>query len=503
MRIFVALLVLLLVGYMAMGRGFAHIGAGPIYVGEVVLAIGLLVTAYALIRLGLRPLRSVTVGLLLLFMIWGAARTIPYVTTYGIDAFRDAVLWGYAVFALMLYLLADRAWIRGALRAYGLIVPLFALWLPIAYLIWLEVSKDVTTDRPAAIIPLVYYKAGDMAAHSVGSIGFLVLLSGAWAQWRTFAWRYALSQSFVWTMFISGTGSRGALIAALSGIGLLLVATKRFRNWLPVALATVVLTLALTVGPLLTSAIQATIANIVTPSTAIQPGSTVEPGESPPARWFDANRPATLDTLVSNFTSTLTDSGDENQVGTKRFRIEWWTAIVNYTVFGPYLMTGKGFGVNLADADGFQPTLDHSLRAPHNSTMTVLARMGVPGFLLWVALLAAWAFGVLRAFVRSRRAGDRWLAAVSAWLFVYWFAMMLVTSFDPYIEGPQGGIWFWTVFGLGLVATRLAPEPGTDDRTPLLGEAGWRDSLRSFLPSHGGQPSAPRQGEDGPVPQAG
>jgi hypothetical protein len=33
--------------------------------------------------------------------------------------------------------------------------------------------------------------------------------------------------------------------------------------------------------------------------------------------------------------------------------------------------------------------------------------------------------------------------------------MVINTSFDPYLEGPQGSIWFWTVFGLGLAALQL------------------------------------------------
>jgi hypothetical protein len=41
-------------------------------------------------------------------------------------------------------------------------------------------------------------------------------------------------------------------------------------------------------------------------------------------------------------------------------------------------------------------------------------------------------------------------------LMVWWLAAMANTSFDPYLEGPQGGIWFWCVFGLGLVVIRLA-----------------------------------------------
>jgi hypothetical protein len=50
------------------------------------------------------------------------------------------------------------------------------------------------------------------------------------------------------------------------------------------------------------------------------------------------------------------------------------------------------------------------------------------------------------------------MAAVAAWILVFWTAIMVNTSFDPYLEGPQGGIWFWSLFGLGLVLMRLVPK---------------------------------------------
>jgi hypothetical protein len=42
--------------------------------------------------------------------------------------------------------------------------------------------------------------------------------------------------------------------------------------------------------------------------------------------------------------------------------------------------------------------------------------------------------------------------------------MMVNTTFDPYLEGPQGGIWFWALFGLGLVLIRLAPRRATSEQ---------------------------------------
>jgi O-antigen ligase len=170
-----------------------------------------------------------------------------------------------------------------------------------------------------------------------------------------------------------------------------------------------------------------------------------QPRDATPTQWWE------------NITSIFFGSGNSQLEGTKAFRLAWWTKIVDYTFHGPYFWMGKGFGINLATDDGFQQVGDDTLRAPHNSHLSVLARMGVPGFLLWILLQAGFALLLLRALLAYRRAHDKELAAVAAWVLVFWTAIMVNTSFDPYLEGPQGGIWFWVLFGLGLVLIRLVP----------------------------------------------
>lgn len=107
--------------------------------------------------------------------------------------------------------------------------------------------------------------------------------------------------------------------------------------------------------------------------------------------------------------------------------------------------------MNLAVADGF-PTGDDNapLRSPHNGHMTILARMGVPGLLLWIALQATFGASLFAAFRRATARGLEVWAAVDAWILVYWVAALVDMSFDVYLEGPQGGIWFWSLMGLGL-----------------------------------------------------
>jgi hypothetical protein len=32
----------------------------------------------------------------------------------------------------------------------------------------------------------------------------------------------------------------------------------------------------------------------------------------------------------------------------------------------------------------------------------------------------------------------------------YWAAFLINATFDVFLEGPMGGIWFWSVFGTGI-----------------------------------------------------
>jgi O-Antigen ligase len=143
-----------------------------------------------------------------------------------------------------------------------------------------------------------------------------------------------------------------------------------------------------------------------------------------------------------------------NLSSTSGWRLDWWKTIADYTIYGRYFWTGKGFGVNLADDDGFQVSQEYEapLRSPHNAHMTVLARMGVPGALIWIALQLVFSASLVRAYFRAQSAGEHWWAAIDLWILTYWVAFIANASFDVFLEGPQGGIWFWCLIGLGMAA---------------------------------------------------
>ena len=465
-RVFAIALAAILAGYMFMGRGFAHIAIGPIFVGDWVLLLGLAAAAFAIVRTGVRVRIGWTVALLIAFMGLGAIRTVPYLGSYGMDALRDGVLWGYGLFALIVYVLADRSWLRAAGRLYGAIIPVFAIWLPICLAIFTASQQGIDPTRPGSNHPLVFFKAGDMAVHSVAAVAALVLAPGIVTAFRAVLARFAISLPLTWAVYVTGASSRGAILAAGVGILVSIVASRRAVNWAPVVAAALVVVVGLNSSSLFGGAIE-----ILPPPSAT--ASPTAPGQSPGATHRTPRPTLTPEPTVAptdpprraistrqwfeNIASIFWPSGSGSLDGTRAFRLAWWADIVDYTVFGPYFWAGKGFGVNLADDDGFQPTADHSLRAPHNSHMTILARMGVPGAILWLLLQAFFFIGMIRAVRAHRRNAELGLAALGAWALVVWAAMMVVTSFDPYLEGPQGGIWFWTVFGLGLVVMRMVP----------------------------------------------
>jgi O-antigen ligase len=144
------------------------------------------------------------------------------------------------------------------------------------------------------------------------------------------------------------------------------------------------------------------------------------------------------------------DNGAEALTTSIQWRLNWWKDIINYTFFGEYFWTGKGFGVNLSEVDNAGGTWFPLLRSPHNGHLTILARAGVPGLALWALIQGAFSIGLLLAYLRARRSQQEWWARVNLWILAYWVAFMVNMSFDVYLEGPQGGIWFWSLFGFGM-----------------------------------------------------
>ncbi len=416
-RPFWIFLVVLLAGYAFLGKGFAYLGVGEVYVGEVGLALGVSTFAVsaALGRLRIRALLALPgLGLLLVFVAWQALRTVPFLRQYGIDALRDGALWGYAAFAVCVAALVPSSVVQRFVAGYGRVLPVFLIWAPLVFLAE-KVGVEMPT-LPGSRLPLLHVKAGDIGVH-LGGIAAWMLLTPA----RDSGERTERGSPWLWVLWwaawaaVASTG-RAAAIAALLGMAVAVALSGRIR-WGRIAFGAAV------------------VASLIVMSGV---RATLKGGE------FSAEHLAT--SMVSIVSNGADASGAENLQVTKEWRLRWWRTIVSYTVNGRFFWLGKGYGINLAADDGFLVG-DRSLRSPHNAFMTVLARSGVPGLVLFVAFLAVLSIWLLRVVVPTRGASrkDR---AFAAWGLAYLAALLGNAFFDIYLEGPMGGIWFWTVIGL-------------------------------------------------------
>jgi O-Antigen ligase len=424
--VFAGALGILLIGYAFLGRGVAYVGTGSVYVGEAVLFLGLVAFILNLDRARFGIVHWLIVG----FMLIGLVRTIPDIGRYGPLALRDAVVWGYAAFALFIATVFERRWFDRLIDSYRWVVPAFLLWLPIATILTQQFG-DSLPGWPGAPVGFVVVKQGDFAVQLAGVAAFLLV--GLYAARR--GW---MPSSLVWVLLFADLAivaavSRGGMLAAVLGAGSALLFVRsgqRVATAMGIALAGFI------------------VLSVVNPSLNV--GS-------------QQGRTLSFTQLFENATSVLSSSDAGNLQGTKQWRLAWWDKIIGYTVEGPYFWTGKGFGINLADADGFQVLADHSLRAPHNGHIALLARGGVPLFTGWVLIQLAFAVGLARAAYRARSAGSFRLVQLIGVDFAIWVAALINMTFDVYLEGPQGGIWFWSVVGFGLVLMRAASTLGGGD----------------------------------------
>ena len=312
---YLAFLAIVLLGYALMGKGFAYIGLPPLYVGEIAFLTGIavFVRSGALVA-SLATLPSVVLAVT---MIWVVARTLPFVTVYGFDALRDSVIILYGGFAFIVIglLLEDARRIDTVLRYYGKFFLMTFPAIPIGF--WL--TKYWVDYIPKFYgPPVVEIGASAVGTHLAGTAIFVLIgyrkVSPLWI--------------IVWlaTMAMIGATNRGAALAVLVPVTFAMIMLGRLRSMLTT------LTVGLVAFGLLFAA-EAAFTQFEEAKDSI-------------------DRPVSAHQIVENAKSILGQSGHQTE-GTKKWRLDWWDVIINDTLHGPSFWTGRGFGLNLADADGF------------------------------------------------------------------------------------------------------------------------------------------------------
>ena len=412
---FVALGVLL-AGYAIGHNAFAYIGIPPLYIGEIGLAFGII--AFLKSRCVAATLATLPSLMLVLLCGWAIiVCTLPYIHEFGVDTLRDSVIVAYGAFAfIVVALLLERPerlqLIIRFLRTIGSIV----IFLAPIVIVWLFASGMQN------VIDGGYIRFGAVGVH-LAAAAIMMLLG-----------------------FMRANPAR--IILLVIGIALIVVRTRSsmLAIGIPIAVA-IICSGRWRQG----SVILVTAAGLI--------GLAYMLDLSVPTTYTWDDRHFSAKQLVENFYSIFTtEAGPDGLEGTKSWRQEWWQTIFNYTFDGPYFWTGRGFGINLAEADNFvvgdDPTAP-PLRSPHSCHLTILARTGVPGLALWFLTLSTWSAMLLMNMLRARLAGDKVWADFFLLIFCYAMAIIIDGSFSVALEGPVYGVWFWCLFGVGIGATMI------------------------------------------------
>ena len=413
---YLGFLAIVLLGYAVMGKGFAYLGLPPLYVGEMAFVTGIIV----LFRSGalVSALATLPAVLLVALMILALGRTLSYFGAYGIDALRDSAIVMYGGFAFIVagLLLEDARRITIVLRHYRIMLAslpaLFIGSLLTKY--WLE-----HVPRLFGPVPIVEIGPSPVATHLAGAMVFVLIgyrkVSAAWVSlWLA-------------TFALVGATNRGALLSVVLPVAFAMLMLGRFRLMLTTVAGGA-----------------AILAVLLTFDFAF--GEYTEAKDS-------IDRPVSAHQIVQNGMSIIGQSGQQSE-GTKQWRLNWWDVIINDTIRGPNFWTGRGFGINLADADGFAGTGDAKnprppTRSPHSAHMTLLARAGVPGLVLWALVLVSWFAMLTRAMLTARARGHKQWADLFLFIGCYAAAIVINATFDVALESPMQGIWFWCLFGFG------------------------------------------------------
>ncbi|MDX2149534.1 MAG: O-antigen ligase family protein [Bryobacteraceae bacterium] len=438
----------LLIAYLAaitvIGKGPTYLGVPPVFLGEVVLLTSLaFLVDWKRDALGLTDRLAPVSTLVILWFSVGLALTLANLQQYGLEAVRDGAIWYYSAFYFVGLSvgrsgrLADRYW-----RLFTYIWLAALVWGTAEYASGRRLS-ELGPEIPWRGVP-IFFNARDEVGQNLALGALLVLLSSVYGSpW----WRWPMR-----LLAIAGL----ALLAASEGRAVKLGLVAAFITIAAFAAAPRSLRLGRRALVMVAAAIPvALLCVLLVPDVAAK-------------------------MQLDRFTEAAPSAAE----GTAYWRLLWWQRLAD-EVFARNPLFGLGFGESL---HYYHPALeklngDWMLRAPHNFNVTVLARMGLVGSFLWVAILA---LGIGTLVVRAWRGRNHrfHISPQRREELAFWAAMLLYcfvnSSFGVLMEGPVLGVWFWFALGFSLGRSN-----GFDDllRSRLSTEIRKRFSSNTVVPS--------------------
>ncbi len=417
----------LLAGYLLLDRAFAyiHLPGTPLYVGELTLTVGAVgvLTATGYLRIPVRD--EPVLALLAAWFLWGLFRLPPGIRTYGIiSALRDFALCYYCFFAFFTVAALARApdlldrWLAQLAR----FAPWLLVWLPFALVLPFHVhAPSLPFTGGVSVLSL---KPGNAAIAALLALGFMWLFP----ETRSAQSRALLSIVALLVMLLSATQNRGGLLGATAGavVGLAFLPSRQRLRLIVRAIAVIVIAL----------------------FVAVQLNFSI-PTASNQGRAFTASQ------FITNVLSIKANANASGATGTAAARDLLWGLVYKQQVADGKLTDGYGFGVNLPYlvndtqvTSGADP-----LRSPLNSHDDILARLGVIGISLWIALWLGWYWRMIAGCLRLARRGMHTRRQVGVLCMMAVTAYLVSSFFDPQLEGAQVAALMWTATGVGVAVT--------------------------------------------------
>lgn len=416
-----ALVLSTVAGFVLLNRGFGYIGVSvgpaPLLVGELTIAAALLLLPHG--RVLPQFARDPMAAWLALWFLWGGLVLSLQLNALTFDVAKDASIVYYPLFLYFGYVVASFERNRKTiLRVLGLTFLLF-----LVYIFGFPWDVAIQDASPRVLMDLGLFGHYNTAyVHVLGGALFFVILGPRVFPRLAGGICLALGALFLGTLLF--VQSRAGVLGAVACLGLLLFLGYRGRF--------VKLSLGLFVLAVLVAFANAR-------------GVTLQ-------GW---KAPATLDFLSHMVETTFGAGTDEYEAGlhaTRESRFQMWRTAIEPNLASPAaFLFGNGFGDLLVD---IELNTGWIKRSPHNSFVTIFARVGLVGLAIFVGLHQRFLSVVWRAIRRTRLRGRTAQRQTLSFLLVYYTAFTMGALFSVVYDTPYMAAPCYFAMGLAYCIAR-------------------------------------------------
>ncbi len=406
-------------GYVVLNRGFAYVNiqtpmGSPVFIGEILLfAVVLAVAQRGYIMDFLRtPVAPYLVGFFLygVLMAW-VSLFLP--GRLSIDRLKDAAFVIYPLFFIFGYMIARSEW-EALVSTFGVA---FCLLLPYSFLFPYDRVVQLISPEIYPQLP-IFGHFNTAYVHVVGGLFFFLFVVGARCkeEWPKRAVRWGGAALFGVSLLMMQL--RAGLLALAASV--MVYWWMGFREHLKRAASILILVWVLIISIPYISGFEI-------------------------RGW---KGPVTVDFLWELFLSIFgLETGKYSDAGllaSRESRLQMWTQSLEPSVRSvAQFVFGRGFGEPLVEVE---LVTGWTKRSPHNSFVTVFARLGVIGLSLLIAVLGMVMARMLRV-VKRVATMDNAQSGTFLWLLGYLVAAFVGATFSVVFDTPYMAAPVWTLLG--------------------------------------------------------